>query len=75
MIPHCLPHTVLSKNKRLTIVKESLPSLVAIGRAFPALTDDLLHLIVMYGRVAAAQSGLLSAPAPKSIGKPKRSKV
>lgn len=59
--------SVLSKSKRLKIIKESLPSLVAIGRAFPALTDDLLHLMVMYGRVAAAQSGLLSAPAPKSI--------
>ncbi|XP_063858155.1 integrator complex subunit 2-like isoform X1 [Scylla paramamosain] len=59
--------SVLSKNKRLKIIKESLPSLVAIGRAFPALTDDLLHLMVMYGRVAAAQSGLLAAPAPKSI--------
>lgn len=59
--------SVLSKNKRLTIIKESLPSLVAIGRAFPALTDDLLHLMVMYGRVASAQSSLLSAPAPKSL--------
>ena len=59
---------MLSKNKRLKIIKESLPSLVAIGRAFPALTDDLLHLMVMYGRVAAAQSSLLAAPAPKSIG-------
>lgn len=69
MTLHCLSFTVLSKHKRLTIIKESLPSLVGIGRAFPALTDDLLHLMVMYGRVAAAQSGLLSAPAPKSIGK------
>ncbi|KAG0711639.1 Integrator complex subunit 2 [Chionoecetes opilio] len=59
--------SVLSKSKSLKIIKESLPSLVAIGRAFPALTDDLLHLMIMYGRVAAAQSGLLAAPAPKCI--------
>lgn len=74
--PSCfLPFTVLSKNKRLTIIKESLPSLVGIGRAFPALTDDLLHLMVMYGRVASAQSSLLSAPAPKSLSKLRKSKT
>ncbi|KAG7159541.1 Integrator complex subunit 2-like, partial [Homarus americanus] len=35
--------------------------------AFPALTDDLVHLLVMYGRVSTAQSALSAAPAPKSI--------
>lgn len=50
-------------------MESSLTSLVMIGRAFPALMDDLLHLLVMYGRVAAAQSALSAAPAPKSIGK------
>ncbi|XP_068239156.1 integrator complex subunit 2 isoform X2 [Palaemon carinicauda] len=59
--------SVLGEKGRLHIMEASLPSLVNIGRAFPALVDDLLHLLVMYGRVAAAQSALSAAPAPRSI--------
>ncbi|XP_071540671.1 integrator complex subunit 2 isoform X2 [Panulirus ornatus] len=59
--------SVLGEEERLAIMEASLPSLVHIGRAFPALMDELLHLLVMYGRVASAQSALSAAPAPKSI--------
>ncbi|XP_042238875.1 integrator complex subunit 2-like isoform X1 [Homarus americanus] len=59
--------SVLGEEERIMIMEASLPSLVGIGRAFPALTDDLVHLLVMYGRVSTAQSALSAAPAPKSI--------
>lgn len=61
--------TVLGEEERLSIMEASLPSLVRIGRAFPSLIDDLLHLLVMYGRVGAAHSALSTAPSPHSIGK------
>ncbi|XP_053643818.1 integrator complex subunit 2 isoform X2 [Cherax quadricarinatus] len=59
--------SVLGEEERLLIMEASLPSLVGIGKAFPALIDDLVHLLVMYGQVATAQSALSAAPAPKSI--------
>ncbi|XP_045601514.2 integrator complex subunit 2 isoform X1 [Procambarus clarkii] len=59
--------SVLGEEERLLIMEASLPSLVGIGKAFPALIEDLIHLLVMYGRVATAQSALSAAPAPKSI--------
>ncbi|XP_042876307.1 integrator complex subunit 2-like isoform X2 [Penaeus japonicus] len=59
--------SVLGEEERLSIMESSLPSLVRIGRAFPSLIDDLLHLLVMYGRVGAAHSALSTAPSPHSI--------
>ncbi|XP_069974537.1 integrator complex subunit 2 isoform X1 [Penaeus vannamei] len=59
--------SVLGEEERLSIMEASLPSLVRIGRAFPSLIDDLLHLLVMYGRVGAAHSALSTAPSPHSI--------
>lgn len=59
--------SVLGQDERLLIMECSLSSLVRIGQAFPALVDDLLHLLVMYGRVAAAHSALSSAPSPHSL--------
>lgn len=64
-----MSYTVLGEEERLSIMESSLPSLVRIGRAFPSLIDDLLHLLVMYGRVGAAHSALSTAPSPHSIGK------
>ncbi|CAL4223863.1 unnamed protein product, partial [Meganyctiphanes norvegica] len=59
--------SVLGQEERLLIMECSMSSLVRIGQAFPALVDDLLHLLVMYGRVAAAHSALSSAPSPHSL--------
>lgn len=63
-----VPEAVLGEEERLVIVDWSLASLVRVGRAFPALVDDLLHLLVLYGRVASAQAALSTAPAPKCVG-------
>ncbi|KAK4288012.1 hypothetical protein Pmani_030992 [Petrolisthes manimaculis] len=59
--------SVLGEEERLVIVDWSLTSMVRVGRAFPALVDDLLHLLVLYGRVASAQAALSTAPAPKCV--------
>lgn len=66
--PCFVPEAVLGEEERLVIVDWSLASLVRVGRAFPALVDDLLHLLVLYGRVASAQAALSTAPAPKCVG-------
>ncbi|XP_076045426.1 integrator complex subunit 2 [Oratosquilla oratoria] len=60
--------SVVGEEERIQLMCLSLKSLVYIGRAFPTLLDDLLHLLVSFGRVGAAQAGLSSAPSPISIG-------
>ena len=59
----------MGQDERLVIMEASLDSMVRIGQAFPALQDDLVHLLVTYGRIATAQSALVSAPTPKTLGK------
>lgn len=53
---------VLNNEEKLTLIKRSLKSQVCIERASPPLLDDLVYLLISYGRVTAAQVFVLPSP-------------
>lgn len=61
--------TVLAEEEKIMIMERSLNAIVRIGRAFPPLLDDLVHLLLSFGRVATSHVSLLPTPSPRSIGK------
>lgn len=59
---------MLTQEERKELISPVLPSLVRFCKAFPPLTEDVVGLLMQYGRICVSESCLETFPMSKIAG-------